>query len=65
MAALRRRSDNDLLFCVSTKSTEPVTSEAVREFQRIFNMPVTGSVDFATWYEISEIYVAIEGLAEL
>lgn len=41
------------------------TSEAVREFQRIFNMPVTGSVDFATWYEISEIYVAIEGLAEL
>lgn len=41
------------------------TRRAVEEFQRIFNMPVTGSVDFATWYEISEIYVAIEKLAEL
>lgn len=41
------------------------TRAAVEEFQRIFNMPVTGVVDFATWYEISELYVAIERLAEL
>lgn len=41
------------------------TAEAVREFQKIFNLPQTGVVDFATWYEISEIYVAVERIAEL
>lgn len=41
------------------------TAEAVMEFQKIFNLPQTGVVDLATWYEISEIYVAIERLAEL
>lgn len=41
------------------------TAEAVREFQRIFNMPQTGVVDQATWYQISQIYVAIERLAVL
>lgn len=43
----------------------PQTQQAVRTFQSIFNLPVTGSVDFATWYEISNIYVAVERLAEL
>ncbi len=38
---------------------------AVREFQRIFNLPVTGIVDKATWYEIRKIYVAVRKLAEL
>jgi len=41
------------------------TTEAVREFQSIFNLPQTGTVDFATWYKISAIYVAVEKLAEL
>jgi hypothetical protein len=41
------------------------TAKSVEEFQRIFNLPVTGVVDFATWYDISELYVAIEKLAEL
>lgn len=41
------------------------TAEAVKEFQKIFNLPQTGVVDLATWYEISQIYVAIERLAEL
>ena len=41
------------------------TESAVRIFQEIFNLPQTGIVDFATWYEISEIYVAIEKLAAL
>lgn len=41
------------------------TAEAVREFQKIFSLPQTGIVDFPTWYEISQIYVAIEKLAEL
>ena len=29
------------------------TEEAVRTFQRIFHLPQTGEVDFATWYSIS------------
>lgn len=41
------------------------TKEAVTTFQRIFNLPQTGSVDFSTWYQISQIYVAVERLAEL
>lgn len=43
----------------------PETAEAVRKFQQVFGLPVTGSVDFATWYEISNIFVAVERLAEL
>lgn len=41
------------------------TADAVKAFQKIFNLPQTGVVDLATWYEISQIYVAIERLAEL
>ena len=41
------------------------TADAVSAFQRIFNMPVSGVVDFATWYRISNIYVAITRIAEL
>ena len=41
------------------------TAEAVRKFQQIFNLPQSGIVDFPTWYEISEIYVAVEKIAEL
>lgn len=40
------------------------TADAVRVFQRIFNMPVTGIVDFPTWYRISGIYVATTRIAE-
>lgn len=40
------------------------TADAVREFQRIFNIPVTGIVDFPTWYRISGIYVAVTRIAE-
>ena len=35
------------------------TRESVRKFQEIFDLPVTGVVNFATWYEISRIYVAV------
>ena len=41
------------------------TAEAVREFQRINNMPQTGIVDFPTWYRISDRYVRLSGIAEL
>lgn len=35
------------------------TEESVKKFQKIFNLPVTGIVNFATWYEISRVYVAV------
>lgn len=40
------------------------TEGAVRKFQEIFDLPVSGAVDFGTWYQISNIYVAVERLAE-
>ena len=41
------------------------TSNAVKMFQSIFNLPKTGVVDYRTWYRISEIYVAVTRIAEL
>jgi Putative peptidoglycan-binding domain-containing protein len=41
------------------------TRAAVEAFQGIFGLPQTGIVDFATWYRISNIYVAVNKLAEL
>lgn len=41
------------------------TQNAVKTFQEIFDLPVNGSVDFATWYEISNIYVSVKKLSEL
>lgn len=41
------------------------TMAAVSAFQRIFDLPVTGEVNYPTWYKISQLYVALERLAEL
>ena len=41
------------------------TAAAVKEFQRIFNLPQSGITDFPTWFTVSEKYVALAGLAEL
>lgn len=41
----------------------PATQQAVTEFQKIFHLPQTGSVDFAGWYEISNVFVAVAELA--
>lgn len=41
------------------------TKEAVEKFQSVFGLPVTGIVDYNTWYEISNIYVAVTRIAEL
>lgn len=41
------------------------TQDAVRIFQRIFDLPQTGIVDFSTWYKISQIYVGVTRIAEL
>ena len=43
----------------------PATREAVETFQRVFGLPVTGIIDYRTWYKISEIYVAVARIAEL
>lgn len=43
----------------------PATARAVEVFQSVFGLPVTGITDFATWYKISHIYVAITRIAEL
>lgn len=41
------------------------TAEAVRAFQKVFDMPQTGIIDFATWYRISDKYVRLSEIAEL
>lgn len=40
------------------------TANAVRAFQKIFNLPQSGIVDYPTWYKISEIYVGVSRIAE-
>ena len=41
----------------------PATQAAVTAFQEIFHLPQTGSVDFAAWYEISNVFVAVSELS--
>ena len=37
---------------------------SVKTFQQIFGLTPTGTVNFATWYRISDIYVAVTQIAE-
>ena len=41
------------------------TQDAVEAFQRLFGLPVSGIVDYPTWYKIHSIYVAVTRIAEL
>lgn len=41
------------------------TANSVKIFQQTFNLPATGVVDYATWYQISNIYVGVTRIAEL
>ncbi len=41
------------------------TVDTVREFQRLFILPVTGITDRATWYRVSQIYASVKRLAEI
>lgn len=41
------------------------TEDAVAVFQRVFNLPVTGEVDEATWYKIGYLYTGVKRLSEL
>lgn len=38
------------------------TKNAVEQFQKIFDLPVTGITDYKTWYKISQIYVGVSGI---
>lgn len=40
------------------------TADAVRAFQKQFELPQTGITDFPTWYKVSAIYVAVSRIAE-
>ncbi len=41
------------------------TVDAVKKFQEIFNLPVTGIVDKATWYKIKYVYTSVKKLSDL
>lgn len=39
------------------------TANSVKVFQEIFSLPVTGLVNYPTWYRISDVYVAVANIA--
>ena len=41
------------------------TENAVKKFQEIFNLPITGVVDKATWYKIKYVYNSVKKLGDL
>lgn len=41
------------------------TEAAVKKFQEIFALPITGIVDKATWYKIKYIYTSVKKLSDL
>ena len=41
------------------------TEDAVKKFQEIFKLPVTGVVDKGTWYKIKYIYTSVKKLSDL
>lgn len=51
-------TDDSIYFTVETE-------QAVKKFQEIFNLPVTGSVDKMTWYKIKYLYNAVKNISNL
>ena len=41
------------------------TFDAVKKFQEIFALPITGIVDKATWYKIKYVYTSVKKLSDL
>jgi len=41
------------------------TENAVKKFQEIFSLPITGVVDKATWYKIKYVYNSVKKLGDL
>ena len=50
---------------VNTAIYDAEVERAVRKFQEIFELKVTGTVDKSTWYKIKRYYVAVKRLSEL
>ena len=44
---------------------EKETEDAVKKFQEIFALPITGMVDKATWYKIKYIYTSVKKLSDI
>ena len=44
---------------------EQETVDAVKKFQEIFGLPITGIVDKATWYRIKYVYTSVKKLSDL
>ncbi|MDO5337121.1 MAG: peptidoglycan-binding protein [Eubacteriales bacterium] len=44
---------------------DEATRASVEVFQNVFGLPVTGVVDYRTWYRIQDIYVGVSRIAEL
>ena len=44
---------------------EQETVDAVKKFQEIFGLPITGVVDKATWYRIKYVYTSVKKLSDL
>lgn len=42
----------------------PNTAASVKAFQKIFDLPISGIVDYPTWYKISQIYVGVTKIGE-
>ncbi|MDD2435811.1 MAG: peptidoglycan-binding protein [Bacilli bacterium] len=40
------------------------TRASVRKFQEVFGLPITGIVNYATWYKISYIFVAVSKMIQ-
>lgn len=40
------------------------TANAVRIFQRIFDLPQSGIVDYPTWFKISDVFVGVSRISE-
>lgn len=56
--AIPKTKDENIFF---TKDME----ESVKAFQEIFDLPITGEVDKATWYEVKYLYNAVKKVADL
>lgn len=63
---LNRISDNYPLLPKITAdgSYGEKTEAAVKAFQKIFNLPQDGIVDYPTWYKISNVYVGVTRISE-
>ena len=40
------------------------TANTVRIFQEVFKLPITGIIDFSTWYKISYVYTAVSNMTK-